>query len=96
MDREEARAILDAELAAIDSRSYEELVSLIGAPTETRTVEGPAGGSYRLELLVVWDDDDRGDVRVIGSIDDGGWRAIQIQVARPELIARTRPGYYAR
>jgi hypothetical protein len=27
---------------------------------------------------------------------DGGWRAIQIQVARPELIARTRPGYYAR
>jgi len=27
---------------------------------------------------------------------DGRWRAIQIQVARPELIARTRPGYYAR
>jgi VWFA-related protein len=27
---------------------------------------------------------------------DGGWRAIRIQVARPELIARTRPGYYAR
>ncbi|HKP73228.1 MAG TPA: VWA domain-containing protein, partial [Pyrinomonadaceae bacterium] len=26
----------------------------------------------------------------------GQWRAIQIQVARPELIARTRPGYYAR
>ena len=27
---------------------------------------------------------------------DGQWRAIQIQVARAELIARTRPGYYAR
>ncbi|HEV2799880.1 MAG TPA: VWA domain-containing protein [Pyrinomonadaceae bacterium] len=27
---------------------------------------------------------------------DGRWRAIQIQVSRPELIARTRPGYYAR
>jgi Ca-activated chloride channel family protein len=27
---------------------------------------------------------------------DGGWRAIQIQVARPDTIARTRPGYYAR
>ena len=27
---------------------------------------------------------------------DGGWRAIQIQVARPDAIARTRPGYYAR
>lgn len=27
---------------------------------------------------------------------DGGWRAIQIQVSRADLIARTRPGYYAR
>lgn len=26
---------------------------------------------------------------------DGSWRAINIEVARPELIARTRPGYYA-
>jgi VWFA-related protein len=25
-----------------------------------------------------------------------GWRAIRIEVTRPELIARTRPGYYAR
>jgi len=32
-----------------------------------------------------------------GSQKRGGqWRAIQIQVARPELIARTRPGYFAR
>jgi Ca-activated chloride channel homolog len=27
---------------------------------------------------------------------DGRWRTIRIDVARPELIARTRPGYYAR
>jgi hypothetical protein len=27
---------------------------------------------------------------------DGRWRAIRIEVARPELVARTRPGYYAR
>lgn len=27
---------------------------------------------------------------------DGRWRAIRIEVTRPELIARTRPGYYAR
>ncbi|HEX8709060.1 MAG TPA: VWA domain-containing protein [Pyrinomonadaceae bacterium] len=27
---------------------------------------------------------------------DGRWRAIRIEVARPALIARTRPGYYAR
>jgi len=27
---------------------------------------------------------------------DGAWRAINIEVSRAELIARTRPGYYAR
>ena len=27
---------------------------------------------------------------------DGSWRAINIEVTRPELIARSRPGYYAR
>lgn len=27
---------------------------------------------------------------------DGKWRTIRIEVARPELLARTRPGYYAR
>lgn len=27
---------------------------------------------------------------------DGKWRAINIEVTRPQLIARTRPGYYAR
>lgn len=27
---------------------------------------------------------------------DGAWRTIRVEVARPDLIARTRPGYYAR
>lgn len=29
-------------------------------------------------------------------VRDGRWRAIRIEVARPELIARTRPGYFSR
>lgn len=31
-----------------------------------------------------------------GAQRDGRWRTIRIEVARPELIARTRPGYFAR
>ena len=31
-----------------------------------------------------------------GRARDGKWRAIQIEVTRPALIARTRPGYFAR
>ncbi len=30
-----------------------------------------------------------------GRARDGRWHSIRIEVARPELIARTRPGYYA-
>ena len=29
-------------------------------------------------------------------LHDGRWRVIRIEVARPDLIARTKPGYYAR
>ena len=31
-----------------------------------------------------------------GRARDGKWRAIRVDLDRPELIARTRPGYYAR
>jgi VWFA-related protein len=27
---------------------------------------------------------------------DGRWRAVSVEVSRPDLVARTRPGYYAR
>ena len=30
------------------------------------------------------------------STRDGKWRTIRVEVAQPELLARTRPGYYAR
>ena len=30
------------------------------------------------------------------SVRDGKWRAIRIEVARADLVARTKPGYYAR
>jgi VWFA-related protein len=29
-------------------------------------------------------------------VRDGKWRAIRVEVAQPELLARTRPGYFAR
>jgi hypothetical protein len=75
VDNEEARVILDAELADFDKRSYDELVSLIGVPKVTKTVEGRPSRRYQVETRVVWDAKKGGDVRVLGRIDDGGWRA---------------------
>ncbi|HYY43244.1 MAG TPA: VWA domain-containing protein, partial [Pyrinomonadaceae bacterium] len=31
-----------------------------------------------------------------GNKHDGNWRAITVEVARPDTVARTRPGYYAK
>jgi hypothetical protein len=35
---------------------------------------GPSGARYRVALTAEWDDDPGGNLRVIGSIHDGGWR----------------------
>ena len=74
MDTTEARALLKSEIAAWRAKSYAELSTLVG---ESRHVDraGPSGASYLRELEVMWDHKPGHDIRVIGSIDDGGWRA---------------------
>ena len=74
MDEKEARKILAEHLARYRARSYAELVPLVEAhETETMEVKGLTGAEYQMEFNFFWDDKPNGDVRVIGSIDDGGW-----------------------
>ena len=35
----------------------------------------PGGVTYQIEIEAFWDSEPGGDIRVLGSIDDGGWRA---------------------
>ena len=74
MDSTEARALLKSEIAAWRTKSYRELSTLVG---ESRHVDraGRSGARYQLEVEVMWDHRPDRDIRVIGSIDDGGWRA---------------------
>jgi hypothetical protein len=74
MDKEEARALLERELARYRSRPYGQLVGMIGDPVGT-TVATPSGTEYNLEIESCWDDKARGDVRVIAMLDDGGRRS---------------------
>lgn len=74
MDRREAREIIAHELAKYRTQSYE-LRAIVDAPKRTFEVVGPSGTPYYLDIRAVWDDKPEGDVRVIGCIDDGGWRA---------------------
>jgi hypothetical protein len=63
-------------LSCYRTRSYAELVPLVEAgQLETLEISGPSGANYQLEFQFFWDDKPRANVRVIGSIDDGGWRA---------------------
>jgi hypothetical protein len=85
MDETEATTILEAELARYRKRSYVDLWDLAKAP---RTVEivGPSGVKYQLEAQAWWDDASRTNIRVVLSIDDGGWRAF-VPLSRGFLIA---------
>ena len=74
MDRQEALALLTTELDKYRGLTYDQLVERVG-DEDFPDVVGPSGVQYQLEIQVVWDDQPGGTVRVLGSIDDGGWRA---------------------
>jgi len=74
MDDARARAILRDETAGFRSRTYGELAALVGAdPLRVEIRDGETG--YQIVIDVVWDGEPHQAVRVLGAIDDGGWRA---------------------
>ena len=75
MDKTEARKILTEQLEQYRKRSHSELTQLIDQP-ETLEVMGVSGTKYGLEFEAFCDHKPGKDLRVMGSIDDGGWRAL--------------------
>lgn len=73
MDRNEAREILGGVVAEYRRLSYKSLLKL--REPSNREVIGPSGTSYQLEIEAIWDDRKRRTLRLMVSIDDGGWRA---------------------
>ena len=74
MNNVEAKAILEDELRRYRSRSYSELVELLDEEYRAE-MRGPSGATYQVEIQLFWDDQPNGELRVMGSIDDGGRRA---------------------
>jgi len=74
MDKTEARSVLKQKLNEFATRPYSDLVALIDKPVDV-TVTGTSGTSYGIEFNMFYDSHLTGDLRIIGSIDDGGWRA---------------------
>jgi len=74
MDKQEARLLLDAELARLRVMTYADLRNYFDE--EHQEMTGPSGKEYQVETLAVWDRTPEGDLRIFVSIDDGGLRAI--------------------
>jgi hypothetical protein len=74
LDKEEARAVLAEELRKYRNQSYRSLQRLL-SDVDAYCVAGPSGTEYQIEVQAVWDGHPHENLRVMASIDDGGWRA---------------------
>jgi hypothetical protein len=75
MNKEEAAQLLEHELANLRSESYADLVRRIPERLLAFERSTVSGTTYQVEIQFLWDDRPGDDVRVMGSIDDGGLRA---------------------
>jgi hypothetical protein len=75
MDAAEARELLGTALNQYRSETYASLKGKVGF-RETKVIVGDSGQRYRIEMQVIWDGRPNETIRVFGSIDDGGLRAI--------------------
>ena len=73
MDRTEAATLLRRELRGYAGRDHAELARLVG-DGDTYELEG-SGVAYQIEVDAFWEGPAGGAIRVIGSIDDGTFRA---------------------
>jgi hypothetical protein len=71
MNKEEAELVLAKLLSEYSEKCYNELQYLLSTQ-DTSEVSTKSGNKYQLEFQAVWDDKKGGNLRVIGSIDDGG------------------------
>jgi hypothetical protein len=74
MNTQEARRLIDEQLARYRTMGYTALLRLLDAQ-DTFELEGAGGTKYQVEISAIWDRQEGGDLRVMGCIDDGGWRA---------------------
>ena len=74
MNHQEARQLIREELSLHKEKNYADLVKLIDEEFHYEK-QGPSGAQYQIEIRILWDSMPNGAIRVLGSIDDGGWRA---------------------
>ncbi len=75
MDCTEALELFERELGSFREKSHAELAQRTAGGLLAYERSGPGGTTYQIEIHFVWDASPGADIRVMASIDDGGWRA---------------------
>jgi hypothetical protein len=75
VDRIEAKWLLLRTLAEFRRWPYNRRRAVVGE-SQHLEVTSRSGTEYQIEVDFMWDDQPEGDIRILTSIDDGGWRAI--------------------
>lgn len=68
---------------------YVELRRLVDTRVPTLVIKGASGAEYQVVVQVHWEGKRGGDIRIVGLIDDGGWRVRS--PANPYLPSYTDP-----
>lgn len=76
MNKTEATELLVEKLSEFKNMDWQSLKNQIGKEPIVGELSGSSGTKYQYEIQFFWDDKKDGDIRVIGNIDDGGFRAI--------------------
>jgi hypothetical protein len=75
VNNEEALQLLEKELATFRDQSYDDLVRRVSSGSLDYERSAASAAKYQVEIQFFWDDRPGGNIRVMGSIDDCGWRA---------------------
>lgn len=86
MNKTEATAVLDLQLAAFTDRGFAELSSLIDRAQGLQS-KGSSGTTYNIVFNIF--DDDGTNLRIVGSIDDGSARAFMLPLTKTEIVKPT-------
>jgi hypothetical protein len=74
VNKQDAHELLSRRIAELRPLPYRDLLSFLGNPQLADAI-GLSGARYAIEVEAFWDDRAAGNLRVIVSIDDGGWSA---------------------
>ncbi len=74
MDKDEALELIEKKVGQWRTCPYSKIERLLDAP-ERGEISGPSGVCYQFEVEAFWDAAAGGNIRVAGTIHDGGWSA---------------------